>query len=237
MRPYKSPNYNQRTGQIKYLIMHYTGMSSGQEALERLCDEKSAVSAHYLIEEDGEVFSLVDEHRRAWHAGLSKWENDQDINDLSIGIEIVNSGHPFEGYESIYKEFPQKQMEAVLELSKIIINRHNIKPWHILGHSDVAWRRKIDPGELFNWQWLSDHGVGIYSDMEIDQADVEIGAPEIGEFLQKLEKYGYDIEGCYNKPRELITAFQRHFRQTNIDGELDSQTVAIIDYLLNVKFS
>lgn len=228
-KDYSSPNCNGRSGRVKYLIMHYTGMATGREALLRLCDSRAEMSAHYLIEEDGEVFSLVEENMRAWHAGVSKWENDQDINDLSIGIEIVNSGHSYPGYESLYRAFPDDQMLSVLSLSKDIINRHHIKPWHILGHSDVAPGRKIDPGELFNWKWLSELGVGIYPADDKGQDDVDLEG-----FLKKLEKFGYNISG---KPIDIISAFQRHFRQNNFDGILDRQTASLINDLLAQKIS
>lgn len=235
MKKCSSPNFNERTdGRIKYLILHYTGMASGQEALDRLCDEEAAVSAHYLIEENGEVFSLVDENMRAWHAGVSKWEDDENINDLSIGIEIVNSGHPYPGYESIYSPFPKVQMDAVIRLAAEIVERHNIKPYYVLGHSDVAWRRKIDPGELFDWQRLFENGVGCWSELPVDtnESDGDV----IG-FMKKMSIYGYDVEGGAENPADIITAFQRHYRPNNIDGRLDLQTVRMLDELLDQKFS
>ena len=235
MKKYSSPNFNERSdGRIKYLILHYTGMASGKEALDRLCDEAAAVSAHYLIEEDGEIFSLVDENMRAWHAGISKWEDDGDINDLSIGIEIVNTGHPYPGYESVYSRFPAIQMEAVNKLALEIVERHRIKPYHVLGHSDVAWRRKIDPGELFEWERLSENGVGCWPRLSngIDEDECEVS-----DFLMKLRKYGYDVDNNPDEPKAIISAFQRHFRQQNIDGILDTETVAILDNLLDQKFN
>ncbi|MBT5187066.1 MAG: N-acetylmuramoyl-L-alanine amidase [Kordiimonadaceae bacterium] len=235
MKNYTSPNFNQRTSnEIKYLILHYTGMATGKEALERLCDESSAVSAHYLIEEDGEVFSLVDEENRAWHSGVSCWEDDADINDLSIGIEIVNSGHPYPGYESVYRSFPDVQMNSVIKLSQEIITRHNIKPWHILGHSDVAWQRKIDPGELFNWKRLAEEGVGLWPKSENIDKQQEV---DIKGFLIKMATYGYDTEKGEEEYVKLVSAFQRHFRQNNIDGAVDPETVSILDYLLEKKAS
>lgn len=233
MKVLNSPNYDQRSDAgIKYLIMHYTGMASGEEALARLCDEKSEVAAHYLIKEDGEVYSLVNENLRAWHAGVSKWEGDEDINDRSIGIELVNPGHSYPGYESVYLAFPDQQMDALINLSKEIIDRHNIKPWHVLGHSDVAWRRKIDPGELFDWKKLSENGLGCWPKSIKDDIDVSTE-----DFLNDLKLYGYDTDGCNENPDEIISAFQRHFRQNNFNGVLDSETAAIIDNLLAQKIS
>lgn len=235
MKKYRSPNCNERSdGQIKYLILHYTGMASGKEALDRLCDEEAAVSAHYLVEEDGKIFSLVDENMRAWHAGVSKWENDENINDLSIGIEIVNAGHPYPGYESVYKPFAEVQMEAVTRLALEIVERHKIKPYHVLGHSDVAWRRKIDPGELFDWKKLSGCGVGCWPKQPIETDKSECN---VSEFVKKLGDYGYDIGGSSENSTDIITAFQRHFRPRNIDGFLDLETVGILEKLLNQKFN
>ena len=209
-------------------------MASGQEALARLCDEKAAVSAHYMIEENGHVYSLVDEDKRAWHAGVSKWEGNEDINDLSVGIEIVNTGHPYPGYESVYQEFPDVQMKAVISLAKDIMTRHNINPWDVIGHSDVAWCRKIDPGELFDWKGLALEGIGIWPDETQSHNHSEIN---LNDFLQKAKLYGYNIEGCHQNPEALVSAFQRHFRQNNFDGILDQETVLILENLLIKKFS
>lgn len=234
-RQYKSPNFDERSdGRVKYLIMHYTGMETGKKALDRLCDEDAKVSAHYLIEENGEIYSLVDEDKRAWHAGISKWENDEGLNDLSIGIEIVNSGHPYPGYESIYKPFPEVQMVSLIDLSKLIVERHNIKPCYVIGHSDIAWRRKIDPGELFDWQRLAQEGLGIWPDEDIN---VELDEINVNDFLEKLKFYGYDTDDCVGNPIDIISAFQRHFRPQNFDGILDHETVIILERLLLQKFN
>lgn len=233
MKVRKSPNFDDRSDAgVKYLIMHYTGMASGQEALDRLCSEEAQVSAHYLVEENGDVYLMVDEEKRAWHAGVSKWEEDEGLNDRSIGIEIVNTGHPYPGYDSVYKEFPQVQMNAVINLSKEILARHNIKKHHVLGHSDVAWIRKIDPGELFDWQLLAKEGIGLWPQKEM--------APPVNkysdaEFLKKLSIYGYDTRDCEAGSQELVSAFQRHFRQSNIDGVIDLECCQIIDELIRLK--
>jgi N-acetylmuramoyl-L-alanine amidase len=200
----------------------------------RLCDLESSVSAHYLIEEDGKVFLLVEEEKRAWHAGVSIWEDDQDLNDLSIGIELVNTGHPFPGYESVYQDFPEEQMQSLIKLSQEIIARHHIKPWHILGHGDVAWRRKIDPGELFDWKRLAALGIGVWPN---DKSNDDHKDVNLEDFLQKLKLYGYGTEGCENNLNKLISAFQMHFRQKNIDGILDVETTLILENLLKMKIS
>lgn len=222
MKVLNSANFDNRSvTKIKYLIMHYTGMINGADALEKLCDPKSKVSAHYLIEENGEVYQLVNEDKRAWHAGVARWEGDEDINDISIGIEIVNSGHAYAGYESIYKGFPEVQMTQVVSLAQKIIDRHEIKPHYVLGHSDVAWRRKIDPGELFDWKKLSQNGVGSWPKSGLLEVDIKV---DLSDFLRKLKAFGYDVD--FGKdPSEIITAFQRHFRQDNIDGQLDKETM------------
>ncbi len=228
-----SPNFDARKdGRIKYLILHYTGMATGQEALDRLCDAEAAVSAHYLIEEDGRVFSLVDEEMRAWHAGVSKWEDDVDINDLSVGIEIVNTGHPYPGYESVYKPFTEKQMQALIPLAQSIVKRHEIKACHVVGHSDVAWRRKIDPGELFDWKRLSEEGVGLWPRKQTSTGDEEVN---LDIFMNRLSQYGYDTEGWKEDATQLISAFQRHFRPQDFSGKPDAETFFILEDLLKQK--
>ena len=222
MKVLNSVNFDNRTGaKIKYLIMHYTGMINGANALEKLCDPKSKVSAHYLVEENGQVYHLVNEQKRAWHAGVAKWEDDEDINDISIGIEIVNSGHAYAGYESVYKAFPEVQMAQVIGLAQKIINRHKIKRHYVLGHSDVAWRRKIDPGELFDWKKLSQNGVGVWPTSSSEGVKIKV---DLSNFLRQLKTFGYDVD-FEKDPSETITAFQRHFRQDNINGQLDKETM------------
>lgn len=153
-KKYTSPNYNERKDGKKpsIIVIHYTGMKTAEAALERLCEPAAEVSAHYLIEENGCVHDLVPEEKRAWHAGVSNWEGETDINSVSIGIELENPGHEFG-----YRPFPKEQMQSLAKLCKSIMVRHDIKT--ILGHSDVAPERKQDPGELFDWQWLAKNGV------------------------------------------------------------------------------
>lgn len=152
LHDYKSPNFGDRRGgheKPSMIIIHYTGMKTGEEALERLCDLKSEVSAHYLIEEDGRLFQLVDDDKRAWHAGVSAWAGETDINSASIGIELVNPGH-----EWGYRAFPDVQIDVLIDLCRDLICKYNIAPERILGHEDVAPGRKQDPGELFPWDKL-----------------------------------------------------------------------------------
>ncbi|TMJ57312.1 MAG: N-acetylmuramoyl-L-alanine amidase [Alphaproteobacteria bacterium] len=157
-----SPNHGSRGDPpniraIDMLVLHYTGMQSAAEAIDRLCDPEARVSSHYVVEEDGAIWRLVPEERRAFHAGISCWEGEQDLNRCSIGIEIVNPGH-----EWGYRPFPEVQMAAVERLCRDILSRHRIPPYRIVGHSDIAPDRKSDPGELFAWRRLAESGIGLW---------------------------------------------------------------------------
>jgi len=200
---------------INMLTLHYTGMRSGAEALDRLCNPESRVSAHYLVEEDGALYLLVDEESRAWHAGVSYWAGDTDINGCSIGIEIVNPGHEFG-----YRAFPQAQMAAVIELCLDIQSRHVISPARVLAHSDVAPDRKQDPGELFDWRRLADEGVGVWPDIMTEDEN-----PDETIARSLLTGIGYNPD---TTPAVLLTAFQRHFRPALVDGALDAETLALL---------
>lgn len=239
-----SPNFDNRPGpgRVKYLILHYTGMATGREALERLCDPASRVSAHYLIEEDGRIFSLVAEQKRAWHAGESSWEGDQDINGLSLGIELVNPGHDGPDYVGNYRPFPPEQMRSLIALCQDILSRHEIKPWHILAHSDVAPARKCDPGELFDWTGLAQAGIGLwpekYIEQHIAQHILAEDGTDVAVFQQKLAEYGYGImlDGVPDsRTRAVVCAFQRHFRSAKIDGIMDGESSAVLDNLLKCR--
>ena len=152
-KTYQSPNYNERKFAPYMIVLHYTGRPSCEEAITGwLCNPEKEVSSHYVINEDGRIYQLVDEDKRAWHAGVSQWEGERDINSASIGIEIHNPGEEFG-----YRPFPIEQMRAVAALCLDISKRFEIK--FILGHEDVAPGRKKDPGDLFDWQWLADNGV------------------------------------------------------------------------------
>ena len=188
-----SPNFDERKAPIDMLVLHYTGMKTAQEALDRLRDPDAKVSAHYLIDEDGEVYSLVDESKRAWHAGVSSWKEKTDINSRSIGIEIVNPGHEF-GYRS----FPDKQIQSTIVLSKEIIKHNSILNKNIVGHSDIAPNRKTDPGELFPWKKLAENGIGLWTD--------DFAAPEKS-VKEMLSGIGYDT----TNEQAALTAFQRRF--------------------------
>lgn len=217
-----SPNHDARPdGQtVDILLLHYTGMASGEAALGRLCDPAARVSAHYLVEEDGRIFQLVSESRRAWHAGAAEWQGASDINARSIGIEIVNPGHEFG-----YRNFPLEQMAAVRRLALDIVARHPIPAARVLGHSDVAPLRKEDPGELFDWRGLAAAGIGLWP--ESNSAAVLENA--VGKALKRVG-YGYTEDDL----PAVIRAFQRHFRPSLVTGTADAETRRRIAALLTV---
>ena len=200
------------------LVLHYTGMKTGDAALERLCDPKAEVSAHYLIDEDGDVFALVDESERAWHAGVAMWRGQSNINSRSIGIELVNPGHEYG-----YRGFPEAQMAALIPLCQGILSRHSIPARNVVGHSDVAPERKADPGELFDWAGLAAAGVGLWP-APLDTHCSEADAPGL------LSKIGYDISNT----ESAMTAFQRHFATHRLDGVPDVETRRTIAGLLTL---
>jgi N-acetylmuramoyl-L-alanine amidase len=209
-----SPNYDQRTLPISMLVLHYTGMQNGAAALERLCDPAAKVSAHYLIKEDGQVLTLVDERHRAWHAGRAKWRNITNINSASIGIEIVNGGHDF-GLPA----YPDVQIEALISLARAIVKRHNILAHNIVGHSDIAPSRKADPGEHFPWKLLAKAGLGLWP----DPASYGLSTTPLEDDLSRI---GYATSGNGADLPEIITAFQRHYLPDAISGKPDAQTRA-----------
>ena len=206
-----SPNFGPRRpgGPIDLLVLHYTGMTSAALALERLCDPQAEVSAHYLIDEDGAVHALVAEEMRAWHAGQGWWRGETDVNSRSIGIELVNPGHDFG-----YRPFPAAQIAALIALAGEILARHPIPPRNVLGHSDLAPRRKRDPGELFPWRDLAQAGIGLWPSPGTAPADP----------LAALAEWGYDV----TDPAAAIAAFQRRFRPAGIDGMMDAETAALV---------
>lgn len=216
-----SPNWNERRLPISMVVLHYTGMRSAQEALERMCDGDcdNPVSAHYCIEEDGTVHRLVREDRRAWHAGRSYWRGITDVNSASVGIELVNPGHEFG-----YVPFPDAQMEALLPLLADIVQRHDIPRANVVGHSDVAPARKTDPGELFDWDLLAAHRLALRTPRAAMPSPYE----NDGAFFLALERFGYDI----SDPAAAVRAFQRRWRPHVIDGVVDGECSAILFALL-----
>lgn len=213
-----SPNFDERKLPITMLVLHYTGMEDAASAIARLTDAEAKVSAHYLIAEDGEIVRMVGEDKRAWHAGLSSWRQITDVNSASIGIELVNPGHEF-GYRS----FPPAQMDALIPLVKEIVDRHGIAPDNVVGHSDVAPQRKMDPGELFDWERLARLGLALRR----PQAKADPHWTDGGTLLA-LQRFGYDVA---DGPAAL-RAFQRRFRPERVDGVADGETRAILLSLL-----
>jgi N-acetylmuramoyl-L-alanine amidase len=232
-----SPNHDERTLPADVLLLHYTGMTSTADAIERLRDPAAKVSSHYVVEENGHVLQLVPEARRAWHAGLSSWEGESDINSRSIGIEIANPGHSYG-----YPDFPEPQIAAVIALCRDVVARHQIRRDRVLAHSDVAPQRKPDPGEKFPWARLHQAGVGAWVAPTPVRPGGALGAgdsgPAVAEVQAALRRYGYGIEttGVYDEITEaVVTAFQRHFRTDCVDGRADKATIETLQALLAAR--
>ncbi|WP_417669943.1 N-acetylmuramoyl-L-alanine amidase [Roseibium sp.] len=235
-RVHPSPNHGERApgAPIDMLVLHYTGMQDAESALQRLCDPRSEVSAHYFVYEDGRILQCVPEARRAWHAGKSFWKGETDINSRSIGVEIVNPGH-----EWGYAEFPEAQIEAVSELCADICRRHKVLPWMVLAHSDIAPARKEDPGEKFPWNVLAAAGVGHYVEPVPVTTGLFMQEGESGQPVEAVQSmlalYGYDVDitGDFDRPtRDAVAAFQRHFRPAKVDGVVDQSTIETLHALL-----
>ena len=220
-----SPNQDVRPGGVDMLILHYTGMKTARDAIDRLRDPQARVSSHYVVDEDGTVYRLVPEHLRAWHAGISYWRGRTGLNDVSVGIEIVNPGH-----EWGYRPFPPAQILAVTALSQAILARHPIPARNVVAHSDVAPDRKQDPGELFPWQELASAGVGIWPGGEAPETTP--GAWDEPRVRAALTKVGYDAN--HADLATLLRAFQRHWRPEAVTGEADAGTILRLDRLLRM---
>jgi N-acetylmuramoyl-L-alanine amidase len=214
-----SPNFDERNQPITMLVLHYTGMQDAAAAIAQLTSAEAKVSCHYVVAEDGQVLRLVPEEKRAWHAGRSHWRGITDVNSASIGIEIVNPGH-----EWGYRPFPEVQMEALIPLVAEIVERHGIEPANVVGHSDVAPARKIDPGELFDWERLA--RVRLALPRPRRNLTDPLWTP--GGFLLALERFGYDV----SDGPAAVRAFQRRFRPETIDGIADGECRAILLALL-----
>src|SRR5271156_4723692 len=232
-----SPNRGERRGRGRFncLILHYTGMPTGEAALNRLLDPASEVSAHYFVWENGAIDQLVAESERAWHAGKAYWKGERDLNSASIGVEIVNPGH-----DGGSPPFPQVQIEATIALCLDIISRRGISPERILAHSDIAPTRKRDPGERFPWAVLARAGVGHWVEPAPIGAAAAFGRAEEGPHIRSLQAllalYGYGVEmtGVYDRATEIVVAaFQRHFRPEKVDGQPDESTIATLRALID----
>tara|TARA_R100001129_G_scaffold144260_1_gene105386 strand:- start:1418 stop:2167 length:750 start_codon:yes stop_codon:yes gene_type:complete len=230
-----SPNFNERKHPLDMLVLHYTGMATGEDALERMCDSKAEVSAHYMVWEDGRITQLVEEDKRAWHAGVASWQGQQDLNSRSIGIEIVNGGHDFRAPDGSLPPYPRPQIHAVLDLVHDILGRHTIPATRILGHSDIAPLRKQDPGEHFPWERLARAGISLWPDFdgttkEVIGKGLERGAS--GSSVWRLQTmlseigYGFDVTDIYGETCEnVVTAFQRRWLPEQVTGQADLTTL------------
>lgn len=238
-----SPNHGPRRDgpHADILLLHYTGMKSGQAALERLCDRQAKVSSHYLVFESGKIVQMVPEALRAQHAGVSLWAGDDDINSRSIGIEIENPGHDLG-----YPDFPKRQIDAVIKLCRDIVERLKIRPDHVLAHSDVAPTRKQDPGEKFPWHDLYEAGIGLWVNpapitaegmpsTSLKQGDTG-GA--VSTLQTQLAQYGYGVPttGDYDElTKAVVAGFQLHFRPARVDGIADGSTQTTLRALLAAR--
>lgn len=236
-----SPNHDARMRPLSLIILHYTDMSDAEAALTRLCDPQAKVSAHYFIHRSGAIVQLVDDARRAWHAGVSHWRGETDINSASLGIELDHDGHDNNGRMDA---FPEAQMRALIWLLQDLTTRHNIAPENVLGHSDIAPGRKIDPGEAFDWAALNKAGFGLWL-TGVKTEDVpplaEGSTDKAVAPLQKaLAAFGYQIEadGHYGpQTAAVISAFQRHFRARQIDGIADAETQTLVYAYTRLSFA
>ena len=232
-----SPNFSKRKRQkknIRYIIIHYTGMKNELSALNRLTDIKSKVSAHYFIKKNGKIFNLVPDLYEAWHAGKSNWKNIQSLNRYSIGIEIQNSGH-----ENFYEKFSNKQMKSVKNLLRFLIRKYRLNYNNILGHSDIAPNRKKDPGEKFPWKELAKLKLAHWH--KLDEKKLKkyrlkrINSSDENKFFINLNKIGYlkvQSKSPATKKKLLIKAFQRRFRQGLINGISDQECLILSENLL-----
>jgi len=244
-----SPNFDERGRAIDLLILHYTGMQTGEIAIQRLRDpdpragvyafawenpedldaKLGRASAHYVLEEDGRVVDMVDEAKRAWHAGAGLWRGEADLNSRSIGIEIVNGGHDFG-----LPDYPEAQIAALIELVRDIAKRNALKPHQIIGHSDVAPARKADPGEKFPWRRLAEAGVALWS-LQSFSGQSSVDTRDVAALQRNLAEIGYGIEatGVLDPNTALVLkAFQRRFRPARIDGVADSETLGLVSDIL-----
>jgi len=235
-----SPNHDERRGRTTpdSLVLHYTGMADEPSALARLCDAASQVSCHYIVGEHGSVCQLVPEARRAWHAGRSVWAGETDMNSASVGIEIVNGGHAFG-----LPRFPDRQVAAVIALCRDVALRHGIAPARVLAHSDIAPGRKQDPGERFPWAALAQDGVCLWVP-PCDDAEAAlacgVSGDEVAMLQADLARYGYGLAASRvydDATAVVVSAFQRRFRPSRVDGIADTGTLDTLARLLELRFA
>jgi N-acetylmuramoyl-L-alanine amidase len=232
-----SANFGDRANgrQPDMILLHYTGMPDVEGAIAQLCTAGTEVSAHYIVLEDGRIVQCVPESKRAWHAGVSAWAGEDDINSCSIGVEIINRGHDWG-----YPDFPLRQIAAVIALCRGIMLRRKVPSHRVLGHSDVAPARKKDPGEKFPWHSLANSGVGHWVQPApiVRGTTLQLGgiSDDVSNMQAAFRRYGYNIptNGKFDGPTmEVVTAFQRHFRPERVDGIADQSTMATLHALLS----
>lgn len=232
MRP--SPNHGERVGgPPDALVLHYTGMPRCRDALDRLCDPAAEVSAHYVIVEDGAIWQLVPESRRAWHAGRSRWGAESDLNSRAIGLEICNPGH-----DGGLPAFPRRQIARVVALVADILARHSISPARVLAHSDIAPDRKDDPGEKFPWARLAREGLCLHVRPAPPDLGPALTAAEADALRETLIRLGYpvpDAPGWGEAARLVLKAFQRRHRRARIDGAPDRSSLVTARRLLRAR--
>ena len=228
-----SPNYSKKKRSfkdIKFIIIHYTGMQSEVAAVKRLKNLKSKVSCHYLINRKGKVIRMVDDTNIAWHAGKSRWKNFVNLNKNSLGIELINKGHQF-GYQA----FSDQQIKSLISLCKILKKKFRIKKENFLGHSDIAPLRKSDPGEKFPWKKLSLHGLGKW--YKKNNRNLNVSTSKIESlFFKNLKKLGYNYFSVHKKSsndKKIIKSFQMHYLPNNVTGKIDQKTFKI-SYFLSI---
>ena len=231
IKDYFSPNFDKKNRSAKYikiLVIHYTGMQSERESLSRLRNPKSKVSSHFVISRNGKIYRLVKDNKIAWHAGKSCWGNYKNLNKNSIGIELVNKGHRYG-----YINFKKKQIDSLIEICKKIVKKYKIKPNNVVGHSDIAPLRKIDPGEKFPWKSLAKKKIGIWhyckpAILKKLRKIRVLKAKEKIEFKKNLEKIGYcTSNNKKNISSKILKAFQMHYRKELVDGILDKECLVI----------
>jgi N-acetylmuramoyl-L-alanine amidase len=231
-RSHVSQNQDSRA---QYLILHYTVLDFDKSM--KVLTTGGKVSAHYLVQDNpSKVYQLVDENRRAWHAGVSYWAGATNLNSASIGIEIVNPGFTETPMGRVYAPYPKAQMDDVIRLSQEIVARHGIRSDRILGHNDIAPGRKQDPGPEFPWKRFADAGLIPWPDqtqVEIKTAIYQVGpVPEVDWFQDRLTKVGYQTPrtGVFDvATREVISTFQMKYRPANFSGDMDAETAALLD--------
>jgi N-acetylmuramoyl-L-alanine amidase len=230
----KSPNFSPKTrskSSIKFVIIHYTGMQSEIESFEKLKNIKSKVSCHYFINRNGLITQMVHDSKVAWHAGKSKWKNFQNLNENSIGIELVNKGHEF-GYQN----FSNKQISSLIKLCKKLKKKYTIKKQNFLAHSDIAPLRKLDPGEKFPWKRLSKYNLGLWYGSSNRKFKSTSPKNIKNSFFKNLYEIGYryfKIDKRLKKDKLIIQSFQKHFLPQNVSGKIDQKTLKISYFLVN----